>query len=463
MKVEEAFLEMQDYVDSLHKITVRSSIPAPIQLRRLFDAVKTLEDNIDYPTVPKSTLDAEKVWAKWVKLNYDFSLLDNREQRSLCVDPRTALRSELITSLIAHPESFRRASTFNGLVAAYFSNWRSFEEPDRLERFLITNIRSYNIKRERKYFSTWIEFAGLFSADADKLIAKRMISKKISVQDACKDLYISPGSDIARSAEEKALKLAVENLINQPSTVSNIDTISQLNWIIETLMPISLTAIHFRQAMEKLILSNLGSRLEEAKKMILHATTNDPRLGDPRLRGSEANWRNVSNVVKEKILSWLAGENIDFFFNAVTGDSRRAKFWLDYAMKPGNIKDFQVALCTYDEKLIGKRGLENITFSRLLNVKTSAFMMQFTGYDGVQYVIVEFSQTGNAAYIYKKDKFDTIRMSYGKESSNRMSFRNESFYLHQLKQPEATIHRILHYNDWEHDAKTFLYEIGIKA
>lgn len=452
MKADKALLEMEDYVDRLRKISVRSSIPASTQLRRLFEATKALEDKIDNPTVPKSILDAEEVWAKWVSLNYDFSLLDNREQLALCVDPRTAFRPELITSLIAYPEALRRVSTFNGMVMTYFSMWRNFGEPDKLEQFLITKIRCDNIKRGKKYLATWVEYAGLFSIGADKVIAGRMISKKISVTDACKEFYVSPSSDLAHSAEEQALKLAVKLLVNQETTSIGSGSLLQLNWILDTLIPDSISKACFGQAMEKLILSTLGDRLEEAKKKLLHTTTNDARLGDPRLSGTEANWRSISTVVREKILSWLAGETIDFFFNAVSGDRRRADFWLAYAAKPGNIKDFQVALCDDDEYRIKTKSLEKITYSKLLREKTSAFMMLFTGYDGIHYVIIEFSKTGNAAYIYKKTSFD----------ANKMTFRSPSFKMDELKQRDVAIRRISHINDWETEAKRFLYERGIK-
>ena len=92
MKVEDAFLEMQAYIDRLQKISVWNSISTPIQLSHLYESIKTLEDKIDKPTVPKTTLDAEKVWTKWISLNYDFIKLDNQEQRALCIDPRTAVR-----------------------------------------------------------------------------------------------------------------------------------------------------------------------------------------------------------------------------------------------------------------------------------------------------------------------------------------------------------------------------------
>jgi EH_Signature domain len=208
--------------------------------------------------------------------------------------------------------------------------------------------------------------------------------------------------------------------------------------------------------MGRLILSNLGERYAEATQRITALVLNDPRLGDPRLPLAQANWRNMPSGARERVLSWLAKETIEFFFNAIVPKSdenrRRADFWLRYAMKPGNIKDFQVALSSDDARLLRHRSLERVAYPELEDAKTSAFMMQFEGYDGKQYVIVEFSETGNAAYIYDRQLLP----------SALLSFRSQRFTISQLRKAIGKYDRIIHNGDWETKAASLLYEQGIR-
>ena len=171
---------------------------------------------------------------------------------------------------------------------------------------------------------------------------------------------------------------------------------------------------------------------------------------------AQANWRNMPKGASERVLSWLARETIEFFFNALVPPSdenrRRADFWLRYAMKPGNIKDFQVALSSDDEYLLRRRSPERISYPRLDGAKTSAFMMQFEGYDGRQFVIIEFSDTGHAAYIYDRRVL----------GSSQLSFRSQAFTIGQLRRPDDKYDRIIHNGAWEWKADHMLYELGIR-
>jgi hypothetical protein len=82
--------------------------------------------------------------------------------------------------------------------------------------------------------------------------------------------------------------------------------------------------------------------------------------------------------------------------------------------------------------------------------------MVFEGY-GTEYVVIEFSETGNAAYIYSRKAFE----------SGGVKLRSQTFNLRDdLKRMDDAHERILHLTEtrqrWEVKAKRMLSELGIR-
>jgi hypothetical protein len=83
--------------------------------------------------------------------------------------------------------------------------------------------------------------------------------------------------------------------------------------------------------------------------------------------------------------------------------------------------------------------------------------MVFEGWDRKEYVVIEFSETGHAAYIYEREVFEA--------SGARM--RSNSFNLsNDLRRMNDAQDRILHLVDtrerWESKAKNKLSDLGIR-
>ncbi len=88
--------------------------------------------------------------------------------------------------------------------------------------------------------------------------------------------------------------------------------------------------------------------------------------------------------------------------------------------------------------------------------KTSAFLMVFEGY-GTEYVVIEFSENDNAAYIYARKAFE----------SGGVKLRSDSFNLREdLKRMDDAHERILHPREtlqrWEVKATRILADLGIR-
>jgi hypothetical protein len=163
---------------------------------------------------------------------------------------------------------------------------------------------------------------------------------------------------------------------------------------------------------------------------------------------------------KEQFLAWLAKQTLQFFFDTLVPrndeNRRRAEFWLGYAKRQGKIKDFQVAVSDDDLYRIHAVKERIPTYSSVRGGRTSAFLMVFEGY-GVEYVVIEFSETGNAAYIYKREDFQ----------ETGVSLRSRSFHLgDDLKRmrsvQERIIHRVSTNERWERRAQLTLAELGIR-
>ena len=71
------------------------------------------------------------------------------------------------------------------------------------------------------------------------------------------------------------------------------------------------------------------------------------------------------------------------------------------------IRDFQVAVSEADAWKVkaSKENAELLYYSHVFHPTTSAFMMKFEGYGG-HFLVVEFSEKGNAAYIFRFEAFE---------------------------------------------------------
>jgi hypothetical protein len=214
-----------------------------------------------------------------------------------------------------------------------------------------------------------------------------------------------------------------------------------LKWMTECILSDLTPTEVFTAAIGSLILSESAKRSETFQRVLKSYIQNHKRLGDPRTRESAPNWRLMASEASQRYLSWLARDSIIFFFNTIlpnTNENRRRKdFWLHYH---GRIRDFQVAVSESDGWKIkaNQHSSDLLYHSRIEHPTTSAFLMQFEGWGGHQYVVIEFSENGNAAYIYKLADFE----------GKRLSLRTPRFAsLNHLKFDKT--HRIFHVSDWE--------------
>ena len=169
-----------------------------------------------------------------------------------------------------------------------------------------------------------------------------------------------------------------------------------LKWVTEGVLSDLTAAEDFAYAISALILSDSAKRSEDFQRALRSFAQNHKRLGDPRLRESSLNWRPIASEAAQRYLSWLARDNIIFFFNTIlpnTNENRRRKdFWLRYHDR---IRDFQVAVSEADlwKVKASQKNSEVLHYSHVAHPTTSAFLMRFEGY-GEHFLIVGIQRNG---------------------------------------------------------------------
>ena len=459
--IQEALARLSGDLPEFRESFLWAEIEATPYIAQLKRAVDALEIKFDSGSRPKPPLDPEEVWAKWRTVGYELVELDSRELRTLCVSPATAMRPKLIQALTKSPDSLKRVTTFSGFVQAYFGQWRTMAEPEGAERLIQRMLEQGRISRKSRVLEVWRRSLFLFSAEASKRIGQIVIRDRRPVKQVCCECFIDGSAPIAIEAHEQATFQAVEELVRRDARIGQESVLKELQWISSSLLTGTLSGDAYRLAMGKMIVSRLAESMPLLRSALVDLVHADERMGDPRLAHFAPNWRGVSKEAKEKILAWLAKDTLQFFFETLVPrndeNRRRATFWLEYAKQDGKIRDFQVAVSDEDRpKILASRTKTIPSYSRIVMGKTSAFLMVFEGY-GTEYVVIEFSENLNAAYIYARKAFE----------SGGVKLRSHSFNLREdLKRMDDAHERILHPREtrqrWEVKAKRILAELGIR-
>jgi EH_Signature domain len=180
---------------------------------------------------------------------------------------------------------------------------------------------------------------------------------------------------------------------------------------------------------------------------------------NPKLKaaGIATSWNRVRDEVWRMALQWVNEANLRDFFQILAArnhaDEGRLAFWSKYMNQirwarlifGGATMSLARRNRAIRELIAGEDG----AYARISGARDlDAFMMEIG-----DYIIVEFSITGNAAYIYRSDdlKFDRYAGYYEGTSAD----------LKYGYVTGAKAHRILHHAPWEADATSQLKNIGI--
>jgi hypothetical protein len=198
------------------------------------------------------------------------------------------------------------------------------------------------------------------------------------------------------------------------------------------------------------------SQWSDFTERLLRSEFRDPRVPPDSLGWSKV--RGFDPAAYNQFLEHLISEDLEVFFNHAMSDLRRKQFWLRY------LKSIRRTVCVLDRSKhdqltrqfagADKKLTAAISRARQFTRRTAsggvhAFCLYF---DSI--VVVEFSETGNAAQIYQRAEFE--RRLGQPIHANQVSDHAK------LKQPGLALERILHMGDeWEYKAQLQLQEQGI--
>lgn len=181
----------------------------------------------------------------------------------------------------------------------------------------------------------------------------------------------------------------------------------------------------------------------------------ESELADPRVLPVSRGWslvREAAPAAYETFLQSLIRDDLALFFEHAMHEPPRRDFWLHYlpsirrtvcVMPSGIYRGLASRLATSDAKTRAALGRAR----QFTSGDTSAFCLYFD-----RIVVVEFSKTGNAAYVYARSEFES-RME-------AQILDNQVLSLDDLKERERA-DRLSHRGAWERKAHEYLRGHGI--
>jgi EH signature protein len=190
---------------------------------------------------------------------------------------------------------------------------------------------------------------------------------------------------------------------------------------------------------------------QQQPDMLKDFILSDSRFLDPRLPANSPNWIGISDSAKDTVIQWLSAEDIQLFFDHVLTKGNdphgRKPFWLRYK---GKVKRSRPLLSAMDESrwqantvTRGKRNFGRMDYF----CNTSAFLLDFG-----RVIVAEFSQVGNAVYVYQHRDVPDLNDSFWSQAR---------FSLNTLKQKDCCVERMTHTPLWQSKMRTLLAQFGI--
>jgi EH_Signature domain len=439
-------------IEAQQQSMLRSSLAFPLDMKReckrLEDTAREFTVRASQPKLIKHPLDPDKVWRDWESQRFSASYLDARQIKTLCFAPDKATRPELIGMLQQDGEALKRTACLVAVIQSYFARWGKIREQEKLESLITKALTAY--PRRNPLVLAYRENAALlFQPRAASGLAGAAIDGRDPPRKLLERFHVG----LATNLGVETLGCAVRQFWTWSAIpVGETEANATVRYAVDSLFVPELRKQELQHGVSKLILCDWVERYSACHHMVRQYVLHHPELGDPRLRA--ANWAGMDSSATARFLKWIAKESIVFFFNHVLPDNsaneRRKNFWLEYA---GSVKDFQVALSERDyNRLYASARLRDVPgFGRVEHQSTSAFVMRFGVRGGEDIIIVEFSETGNAAHTFTAAAFER----------KAGSLRNSRFDFSKLKH-RANDDRILHLGAWEYYARNKLAEWGVR-
>lgn len=366
-----------------------------------------------------------------------------KEFRKLCWSP-DVVGTEAFRRKMLDPNTFPfTTSAVRGLLYCYHARFDELKYDGTLAQFLVWHIARY--ARSNARFLDWERQRDcILGPDAPSRFGEYAAEQGCATEKALTQLRLCNTTPFANRA---AYAVAMAYLWR----LDRLDT-DGIDRLMTEILPSSLILREdFCNLVATLILAEHCERERSIQERVLDFVLRHDSLGDPRIRAEH--WLGISDAARQRIIQWISREDILFFFELLIRDREdkhgRKEFWLEYIEHISRSRAL-VSPLDRSRNAVRLQELEDKgrTYGDLSGTQNvSAFVLDFGAL-----VVVEFSQVGNACYIYTRENFDRILKEFW---SSNVSFG-------RLKSMNAAHTRITHTRGWQSEARGVLAQHGIR-
>jgi hypothetical protein len=274
----------------------------------------------------------------------------------------------------------------------------------------------------------WREHATiLLGPQGHCLFADSLLADRVPIKKHCEAWALEESSQYVLEAMRYTVPVCQKHLG---------DKAALRTYLITTLLPwAGWLAQDFHAAIGSTILHPITVKELKLQEALTKLVLQDTRLGDPRLPRNMKNWLGIQDA-RQRLLQWLSRADIHFFFEHVlpkgTDPHGRKTFWLKYVSRvlmsrPLLNRDDESRLRVTMQSLQDQMG----HFGHIRGRETSAFLLDFG-----PVVVVEFSQVGNACFLYEKPNAEKVIPDFWTQASFTIQYG--------LKAPSLAADRVRH-------------------
>jgi hypothetical protein len=459
MKLTEVLNRLRSHPIAIERLPLFTTVDTNHELGALISTAESIINASKRPTAPKTdTSGLANARAAWISCHGKLDSLDRRQIRLLCWDKGTVLDPRFINALSSRDDLTKKRVWIEGIISAYFAEWRSMPQPVKLETLLSDTCDSF--RGNSVWLANCRKFSDqIFSPKAAEFIGSQIVKSDLRVMPVLEQWAIPQANGLGPASVRAAIEFAVRAFLEDSHRARPQPVIENLKAIFEGLFSFpTLESATFGRAMSYIILSDAAENSSEVQSFIKDYARNNPRLGDPRLPINTAKWNSVGDEARKRFVSWLAQDDLLFFFEHVIrdGDDRhdRKRFWLQYL---DHVEDSCVALCYEDKRRLRAETFERLSHSDISDSwDVSAFIMRFRGTRDI--IVVEFSKPNNAIYIHKTETFQTV---VGHFRTSRFKISTSG----GLKDRSSHVERFNHIQPnsrWQSEVRNYLASLGIR-
>lgn len=381
------------------------------------------------------------------------SWLDGRAVRYLCWEPEVAT-SQRFQYYLDQAQIDLNARALQGLVRCCHAQW----SPEFARSQTVTRVRDRLERYEgpNRLLSGWRDNSSIIlGPKGAEEFGAEMLQRLQRVKQHCETWGIGDESSLYVQA---AVRHATEVCRNQMDRVPTLrdylftELFSWNGWAPDL----------FKLEVSRTILHPSTTQSADVQECARRFVLDDARLGDPR-RANEnrLKWIGISEA-ERRVIEWLSQLDIVFFFESVLPKGEdpqgRKEFWLQYVSA---IKKSRPLLRREDKERLHRdlreKGLKLVDFGAMDEWSTaSAFLLDFG-----PLLVIEFSETGNACYVYRKNDTDKIVPDF---------WASKPFVQRKLRRTDLPHDRIVHRQrkspwhsgGWEDSAAQLLARFDIR-